>query len=116
MFSGSTIVAINDEIAAKAAQKGLYPYVPFNSQEFDNYGDEWLSLIPNIGYYAPPSWEEVEEPVQVDKTGLDASGPALSVAQATAWARDLYESGKAQGFAWVEEGQFQIYLGAFSKR
>jgi hypothetical protein len=114
MFSGATLTAINDDIAAQAAQKGLYPYVPFNAEELDR-GESWLRLIPNIGYYEPPSWEEVDH-VQVDKTGLDKSGPALTSEQAVAWARKLIEEGKATGFAWIEEGQFQIYLGAFVKK
>lgn len=115
MFSGATLTAINDDIAARAAQKGLYPYTPYNVEELDNHGDAWLNLIPNIGYYAPPSWEEVDN-LQVDKSGLDSRGPAATAEQAVAWARELLEDGKATGFAWIEEGQFQIYLGAFVKK
>ena len=112
MFSPQTIADLNAEIAARAAQLGLIPFVPWSLDEVVSKGTQFLSLIPNIGSLDPEGWELVDT-VQVDKTGLDRTGPALTAEKTVAWIETQVKENAKRGFAWVEEGQFQIWLGVF---
>lgn len=71
-------------------------------------------LIPNIGYLQPDGWEKTDSIWFVDKTGYGHKWePALTVEQ---FKRDLWEyiaEHPGHGFAIVEEGEFQVYVGAF---
>jgi hypothetical protein len=116
MMDGKTIKRLSDEAAANAARLAKRPYVPFDKKEIENYPP---FPFPNIGSYSPPGWTEVlddESPLRlfVDKTGMDFSGPALSIDGLKNELIRLEDEGD-YGYAIVEEGEFQIYIGVFKK-
>jgi len=115
-MSLQAIQQLNEEIAAKAAAERAEP---FRVQPEDC--ERWAESIsrgiapripfPNLGSYEPEGWELLEE-LFVDKTGFnlhDAGGPAMSIAEFI----DALEPGF--GYAIVEEGPFQIYIGKFQE-
>ena len=66
MMSLETIIAINEQIAAEAAQEGLVPFVPSSADAVDY----WPPFpFPNLGYLEPDGWEKTEARWFVDKTG-----------------------------------------------
>jgi hypothetical protein len=102
MMSLSTIEALSREAAERAAEENQ---VPFTVEQEDLDAMPPFPF-PNIGSYVPDGWEQIDE-FFVDKTGMDFSGPALSV---EAFKREL-KVGRA--YAIVGEGQFQVYVGEF---
>ena len=71
-------------------------------------GDIDCSKIPNFGDYRPTGWELVGE-LFVDSSGFGGSDePALTVKQF----KSLVEKGF--GYAIIETGQFQIWIGKFN--
>ncbi len=64
--------------------------------------------IPNFGDYRPDGWE-LGQTFFVDKTGFDDQGPALSIE------RFLVQMRVGLGYAMIEEGQFQCYVGEFNR-
>ena len=71
-------------------------------------GDIDCSKIPNFGDYRPAGWELVDE-LFVDNSGFGGSDePALTVKQF----KSLVEKGF--GYAIIDEGQFQIWIGKFN--
>ena len=65
--------------------------------------------FPNIGSYRPKGWELVEE-YFVDKTGFGADDePALTIQGF------LKVLKPGMGYAIIEEGEFQCYVGEFKK-
>lgn len=89
------------------------PYVPWDADEVDGYPP---FPFPNIGSYEPEGWEEVVR-FFCDKTGWDYSGGALTHVQLKERLKrtisEAVKLGRTVGFAIVEEGQFQLYVGAF---
>jgi len=77
MMSLGAIIAINEEIAAEAAQEERIPFVPDRPENVDR----WPPFpFPNLGYYEPPGWEATDEQWFVDATGHGAEDePALTV-------------------------------------
>ena len=74
-----------------------------------------MKRIPNVGFYDPPGWrEDMDLRFFVDKTGADNSGPAQTINTFIAHARALVlATSEPLGFAIVEEGPFQLYIGVF---
>ncbi len=71
---------------------------------------EYIRYMPNIGDYRPRGWKLVEHRL-VDKTGLGLEyEPALTVPGLMRWVRSM---GPGNGYAIIEEGQFQVVLGRF---
>src|SRR3990172_282440 len=103
MMSGNAIRNLQLEAAARAARVGVTPLVIWQK---DNVADE-SRHIPNIGDYIPKGWR-LDSTMFVDKTGLGATyEPAMTFER-------LCEEIKAgKGYAIVEEGQFQVYIGEF---
>ena len=114
MLSAQTLHDINTTIAVKAAQKGLTPYVPWNLEEVQEHGVDFLRFIPNIGYLELPDWDLVESHL-CDKSGLGREDePALTVGQTLELIEEWTAKG-SYGYAIIEEGQFQVVLGIFEK-
>ena len=121
MWGGSTIRHLQDEAARKAAVFGKRPYVPFDHDEIDRYGDEPIPF-PNIGSYAPPGWEKAgDENGDIINLFVDSSGcgspcePALTLDQLKQKLHELQDSDETYGYAITEVGQFQLYITAFKR-
>jgi len=106
MMSTATLSRLNNDVCAKAASKGLKPYVPFDQAEIDAFPP---FPFPNLGGFEPEGWEEVGR-YFLDKTGTDDSGPAMSL--------DHFKSmlTPGVGYAIVEEGEYQVYIGEFARK
>jgi hypothetical protein len=116
MMSLSAIEQLNEEIAAEAAAEGRYPFV-VDSHDIERWrravdvGEPPGFPFPNLGYHEPEGWVELER-MFVDATGwdlYDAGGPAMSIAEFV----NALEPGF--GYAIVETGQFQVYIGKFEE-
>ncbi len=121
MMSLDTIRSMSRERAEAAATKGLIPFM-VETEDLE----DWRATMemgrlpslpfPNIGDLDPAGWETVLDgdgdavSLFVDKTGMGSLGEsALTLQQFI----DALEPG--YGYAIVSEGQFQIYIGKFSK-
>lgn len=110
-MSTEMINQLSDEAAERAAQKGLTPYVPWDADEVAEYGESRNIPFPNLGSHRPAGWELVEDRM-VDKSGMgDESEPALTVRGLRQWVTD----NPGNGWALIEEGQFQVVVGRFTK-
>lgn len=112
-MSLDTINRVNREVAAKAAQENLLPYVPFNSDEVD----DWPTFpFPNFGEnYIPEGWQkEGKWFVDSSETGSEDE-PALTVKRFKKELRIYIAKHPGHGFAIIGEGQFQVYIGAFQR-
>lgn len=114
MFSTEYIRSLQDEAAQRAAQENLTPYAP-TLEEIEAMPP---FPFPFIGDYIADGWEPVldedGEPLTwfVDTSGFGANDePALSISQLVDELRA--NAGKGYGYALVEQGQFQGYLGVF---
>ena len=104
MMTGETIRQLSDEQAAKAAAEAREPLVAWCDR------DRAVFRCPNIGSYRPKGWRLVRE-LFVDKSGFGQPGePALTAEQF------LDEVKEGFGYAIIEEGQFQIYIGEFEQK
>lgn len=114
MLGLSTIVALNEEAGRIAAQEGLHPYCVCAAEK-----SRWVAQVeagqlprlpfPNFGTYEPEGWEEVNR-YFVDKTGWGTENePALTVPAF------IHKIKVGKGYAIVEEGEFQVYIGEFAK-
>jgi len=115
MMSLAAIQALADEQAKLAARKGAVPYVPWNAQEVQ----DWQSFpFPNLGSHRPPGWELVDTAL-ADKTGWGQPWePALTPEQLKVWVSEQMaaHASTSVGFAIIEEGQFQVVIGAFTRQ
>lgn len=112
MMSLETIIAINEEIAARAARRSLRPLVPNGPEDVDR----WKTFpFPNLGYHEPEGWHKVESWF-IDKTGHGYEWePALTQQQFREVLRDHITEHPGDGFAITEEGPFQAVVSAFRK-
>lgn len=102
MFSLETIKQMNEERAEEARERRLEPYLY-------NGNPEYLKRIPNIGNHRPKGWKLVET-YFVDSSGFGTEGElALTFNQFANRAKIGY------GYAIIEAGQFQVYIGEFVK-
>jgi hypothetical protein len=115
MMSLDYIEQLNDEAAVAAAQKGLYPYIPYDLDEVLET-DTIFRSIPNIGSLdISDEWEEIET-VLVDSSGLGAEyEPALTIGQFRDFVSDHVRQSSRRGFAIVSQGQFQVVVGVFER-
>ncbi len=116
MFSAETIRSLSDDAARKAARDKRKPYVFWNADEARTA----KGVIPFIGDYLPKGWERVldadGDPLQyfVDSSGFGSEHePALTQRAFIAKLVEHVENGDGYGFAIVEAGQFQAYVGVF---
>ena len=104
MYSLEVIQDMNRKAARKARQgTGKQPYVA----KCDN--DAGVNKIPNFGDYRPKNWELVET-YFVDNSGFGAPGePALTFEEFCSKVKAGF------GYAIIEQGQFQLYVGEFKR-
>ena len=113
MMSLEVIVAVNNEIARKAAREGLFPYAPGGLEEVARCTP---FTFPNIGYLKPRGWRKTGATWFVDKCGhgLDWE-PALTWAQFRRQLAGYLLRHAGHAFAVVEEGEFQCVVAAFRR-
>lgn len=103
MLSLSQINAMSREAARKAARNNKKPFIV----ERDDLDVMPPFPFPNIGDHHPKGWKHVETHF-VDKSGWGSpSEPALTPEQF------LAKLVPGRGYAIIEEGQFQVYVGEF---
>ena len=121
MFSAATIQNISDVAAYRASKEGRVPLPVWKADD--------ITHVPFLGSYIPrgyraATWDDLpkahnlldyyrhDERVAIltDATGFDNSGPALS-------AKRVGMLAELDGQYWgiIEQGQFQVILGAFVK-
>ena len=111
MMSVEVIIAVNNEIARKAAREGLVPYVPFSAEEATS-----PFFCPNIGSLKPRGWRKTGETWFVDKTGQGFDDePALTWKQFRRRLAGYILRHASHGFAITEEGEFQVVVSAFRR-
>lgn len=124
MMSLEVIESIAVKAGARAAREGKRPFVFFRHDEATILRTS--KGVPFLGSLEPKGWRPVERvgsvafPLFVDSCGFGADDePALTQAQ---YLRKLEESLRSAhdedakatyGFAVVQAGQFQVYVGAF---
>ena len=105
MMSLAQIAEESRKQARKAARLHKQPYI------FEEEDRAHLPPFPfpNIGDYRPKGWELVRE-LFVDSSGFGSeSEPALTVE------RFIRELKPGMGYAIIEAGEFQVYVGEFKK-
>lgn len=103
MFSLEYIKAINREKTEQAKEQGLEPYIA----EFD--GDEGVRSCPFLADYIPEGYELVEK-YFVDSSGFGSENePALTLEQFLRRVKEGF------GYAVIESGQFQVYIGEYRR-
>lgn len=102
MMSLDVIAALNREMGREAARARREPYVIVSQAEIQGY--ERLPF-PNLGGYVPPGWREVA------RFFLDRSGRGDGFAMGLADLKKRLRPGR--GYAVVEAGPFQAYIGEF---
>ena len=77
---------------------------------------ESIKSIPNLGSYVPKGWTMVDR-LFVDSSGFVAPDePALTFEQFVGEVYQRDEFGENEiGYAVVEAGQFQVYIGVFER-
>ncbi len=111
MLSLSTIAALGRQQARRAARAKRLPLVV----EAEDMPDDaclgtHLRHVPTFGAYRPKGWRLVER-LFVDKTGLGGEDePALTFGQ---FLHQVRRAGPGNGYAIVDEGEFQAYVGRF---
>ena len=103
MMSLRQIERLSAEAGQRAAKLKRVPLVAFCDK------DEAVVKCPNLGTYCPDGWKEIDR-LFVDKTGFGSdSEPALTLEQFIDKVKEGY------GYAIVEEGQLQLYIGVFKE-
>ncbi len=111
MMSAAAIRHLAQQQARRAARAKVQPLViEGEDMPDDNRMFEYIRHMPNIGDYRPRGWKLVEHRL-VDKTGLGLEyEPALTIRGLMMWVRSM---GPGNGYAIIEEGQFQVVVGRF---
>lgn len=111
MWSLETLNYLNQKAAKKSRSGQREPYVP-SLHSFDSFPP---FPLPHLGSYVPAGWERVEEATWfADSSGWGRSGePALAVSELKNELRLYSAENPTHGFALVECGQFQCYVGAY---
>lgn len=111
MMGIETIRRVNAERAEAAAAEGLEPFTYASPDEV-----EPGFPFPHIGTHLPAGWRLAERHF-ADALGVgEDDEPALSVRQFVALLRErVAEHGTDVGFAVIEAGQFQVWVGEFHR-
>ena len=112
-MSPDVLQAVNDEAAAEAAKKNRVPYVPHDDAE----AERWPPFpFPNLGSYIPPGWELTKDTFFVDKTGFGSGHErAFTGEQFKQLIIDHIANNPRAGYAIIEEGPFQLVVGAMRR-
>ncbi len=111
MMSAAAIRQLAQQQARRAARARAQPLVIEGEDAPDDVRlFEYLRHMPNIGDYRPRRWKLVEHRL-TDKSGFGREDePALTIAGLMCWVRSM---GPGNGYAIIEEGQFQVVVGRF---
>lgn len=97
------IEQLSRKAGERAAKEKREPLIAFVDR------DESILNCPNLGDYIPDEWKLIDQ-LFVDKTGFGTVGePALTIDQFI----NKIKSGL--GYAIIEEGEMQLYIGIFEK-
>lgn len=112
-MSLESIIAINNEVAATAAEEGRQPHVPAGPEEMDSYPP---FPFPALDGYVPAGWEVADGSWFVSRME-EARGaePALDVEQFRKALREYVTDHRGHGFAITEEGPFQVVVSAMRR-
>jgi hypothetical protein len=111
MMSIEVIIAVNNEIARKAARKGLVPYVLASADEVKS-----PFTFPNIGSLEPDGWKKTGTTWFVDKTGRGYDWElALTWQQFRQRLVGYILRHPSHGYAITEEGECQVVVSAFKR-
>jgi hypothetical protein len=103
MMDGASIRRMSQDAASKAAREHKTPYI----WEQDDFEEPERVHFPFIGTYVPRGWVMVNT-YFVDSSGFGDEGePALTREQF------LKKLQVGRGYAIIEAGQFQVYIGEF---
>lgn len=116
MLSGAQIVAASAAAAAKAARLHKRPFIveqtDLDAAKAALHAGEIpriLRLFPFVGGYVAPGWKLIGT-LFADATGWgDEYEPALTVSQLVARLK------VGHGYAIIEAGEFQVYIGEFER-
>lgn len=104
MMSLETICELANDSGKLAESLGLEPFFIEHQEQIDS-----MPPFPDLGNYEPSGWLRVNT-LFCDSSGFGSSGePALTPEQIRA------ELKIGRGYAIVETGQFQLYLGEFKR-
>jgi hypothetical protein len=106
MISGEQIRAYADEAGIKAKKAKKVPKL-FKTEE--DRSVDFCKTIPFLGSYVPEGWY-IEDGLFVDSSGFGAPGEAALTA-----AQFLQKLEVGKGYAVIESGEFQVYVGVFGK-
>ncbi len=111
MMSLSTIREHNFEAAERASAEGLEPFVHWTASEVH---ERERFPFPHLGDHRPQGWE-LTETYFVDSSGFgEPGGPALTVDAFRNIIQERIEaSDDITGWAVIEAGQFQVWVGEF---
>lgn len=111
MFGLDVIEKMNSEAAAAARSGHKQPYVPTLS-EIDDFPP---FPFPQLGKHVPAGWERLDDVTWfVDASGDGRPGePALTAAEFQAALREYAQENPSHGYAVVDAGPFQVYVGAY---
>lgn len=130
MLGIAEIQSINNKAAKEAARNRRKPYVLWGVEEVDSFPP---FPFPNLGYYVPKGWERAPDVTGsaqffcrddlkgtqvwfVDSTGLGYEyGPAMTLRRFKEALKAYVKDHPDHGFGIVEQGMFQVYIGAFRK-
>jgi hypothetical protein len=102
MMSLAAIKDLSEQAGKRAKREKKQPYIATKGYNGD-------ARIPNFGDYRPKGWTMVNEHF-VDKSGWGGEHePALTIEKFLSMMKPGY------GYAMIEEGQFQCYVGEFEK-
>ena len=114
MMDGRTIREMSQKAARQAARKHLCPLI-VEKEDIPNLY-EHLREMPNFGDYRPKKWELVET-YFVDSSGFGSEGePAWTIKRFLEHVSQQAEKGGGFGYALIEVGEFQVYIGEFTMR
>lgn len=102
-MSLAAIRSMSEKATQQASKSQKTPYVAFKDQ------DEGVFGCPMLGDYVPDGWEKVET-LFVDASGFGQEGES-------ALTKDQFIRKVKSGFGYaiVESGQFQVYIGVYRR-
>lgn len=106
MMDLQTIKSMNKERCREAKKENLKPFIIESQEQIDSFEG---FPFPNFGDFRPKGWKLVKE-YFCDSSGFGQDGEgALSIRQF------LKELKIGYGYAIIEAGQFQVYVGEFER-
>lgn len=113
MMSIEVIRAMARSAARKSRSLKQEPFHPMSIEDFDSMPP---FPFPFLGTRCPKGWKRAGREWFVDSSGWGRQGePALHAGQFIEQAKQWFVTHPACGFAVIEAGQCQVWVGAFEK-